>query len=53
MHLLDLICYLLAVIFSGLAALAPPLPPLDRTRLIAAALCCLAIPAMVHAAQAM
>jgi hypothetical protein len=51
---LDLVCYLLAVIFGALATLAgPPLPPLDRTRLLAAAFTCFVIPALVHAAQAM
>jgi hypothetical protein len=51
---LELLCYLLAVIFGGLATLSgPPLPPLDRTRLLAAAFTCFVIPAMVHAAQHM
>lgn len=50
--MLDLFCYLLAVIFGGLAVFAgPPLPPLDRTRLLAAGFTCFVIPAMVHAAQ--
>lgn len=52
--MLELFCYLLAVIFGALAVFAaPPLPPLDRTRLLAAAFTCFVIPAMVHAAQNM
>jgi hypothetical protein len=52
--MLELLCYLLSVVFGGLAVLAaPPLPPLDRTRLLAAAFTCFVIPAMVHAAQSM
>ncbi len=50
--MLELVCYLLAVVFGVLAALAgPPLPPLDRTRMLALALTCFVIPALVHAAQ--
>lgn len=50
--MLELICYLLAVVFGALATLAgPPLPPLDRSRLLAAAFTCFVIPALVHAAE--
>lgn len=52
--MLELLCYLLAVIFGSLATLAgPPLPPLDRTRLLAAAFTAFVIPFLVHAAQSM
>lgn len=52
--MLELVCYLLAVIFGALAVLAgPPLPPLDRTRLLALAFTCFVIPSLVHAAQSM
>lgn len=50
--MLDLVCYLLAVIFGALAVFAaPPLPPLDRTRLLAAAFTAFVVPFLVHAAQ--
>ncbi len=50
--MLDLICYLVSVIFGALAVFAaPPLPPMDRTRLLAAAFTAFVIPALVHAAQ--
>jgi len=51
--MLELVCYLLALIFGALAALAgPPFPALDRTRLLAAAFTCFVIPLLVHAARA-
>lgn len=50
--MLELVCYLLAVVFGTLAVMAgPPLPPLDRTRLLAAAFTVFVIPFLVHAAQ--
>lgn len=50
--MLELCCYLLAVVFGTLAVFAgPPLPPMDRTRLLAAAFTAFVIPALVHAAQ--
>lgn len=52
--MLELICYLLAVIFGALAVFgAPPLPPMDRTRLLAAAFTCFVIPVLVHTAHHM
>jgi hypothetical protein len=52
MVVLELVCYLLALIFGLLAVLAPQLPPsLDRVRLLSAAFVCFVIPALVHAAQ--
>lgn len=52
--MLDLVCYLLAVIFGALAVFAgPPLPPMDRTRLLAAAFTCFVIPLLVAAARAL
>jgi hypothetical protein len=46
---LALVCYLLAVIFGALAALAgPPLPPMDRTRLLAAGFVCFVIPDLMR-----
>lgn len=51
--MLELVCYLLAVIFGSLAVFAaPPLPPLDRTRLLSAAFVCFVIPFLVEAAKA-
>lgn len=51
-NVLELFCYLLSVIFGALAVFAgPPLPPMDRTRLLSAAFVCFVIPALVHAAQ--
>lgn len=51
--MLELICYLLALVFALLAVLAPQLPPsMDRVRLLAASFACFVIPALVHAAQA-
>lgn len=52
--MLDLLCYLLALIFSGLAVFSgPPLPSLDRIRLLAAGFTCFVIPFLVHAAHSM
>ncbi len=51
--MLELICHLLALIFGGLAVFAaPPLPPMDRTRLLAAAFTAFVVPFLVNAAQA-
>jgi hypothetical protein len=51
--MLELVCYLLALIFALLAVLAPQLPPnIDRVRLLAAAFTCFVIPLLVHAARA-
>ncbi len=51
--MLDLICYLLAVILGALAALAPGSMTLDRFRLFAAAFVCFTLPFLVHAAERM
>jgi len=52
--MLELLCYLLAVIFGGLAVFAgPPLPPMDRARLLAAGFTAFVIPSLVHAAHSM
>lgn len=52
--MLELVCYLLAVILAGLAAITPNTTPmLDRTRMLAAAFCAFAVPALVHAGQHM
>ncbi len=51
--MLELVCYLLALIFGLLAVLAPQLPPsMDRVRLLSAAFVCFVIPLLVHAARA-
>ncbi|MFI0900579.1 hypothetical protein [Streptomyces sp. NPDC020983] len=47
--MLELICYLIAVVLLGLAALLPALP--YRDRIAYAGLCAFAIPAFVHAVQ--
>ena len=50
--MLELICYLLAVVLSGLAAIAPTSSaPFDRARLLAAAFCAFAVPFVIHAGQ--
>lgn len=50
---LELVCYLLALIFGLLAVLAPALPPnFDRVRLLAAGFVCFIVPLLVHAAKA-
>lgn len=49
--MLELVCYLLALVFGIFAVLGPPLPPLDRVRLLSAAFTCFVIPLLVHAAQ--
>jgi hypothetical protein len=50
---LELICYLLALIFALLAAIAPALPPsFDRVRVLSAAFACFVIPFLVDAAKA-
>lgn len=50
--MLELICYLLALIFGLLAVLAPALPPnFDRLRLLAAGFTCFVVPLLVHAAK--
>ncbi len=51
--MLDLICYLLALVLAGLAALAPNSPPFDRVRLLAAAFTAFVLPFVVHAAEAL
>lgn len=48
--MLELICYLIAVVLLGLAALLPALP--YRDRIAYAGLCALAVPFFVHAVQA-
>lgn len=51
--MLELICYLLALIFALLAVLAPALPSgFDRVRLLSAAFVCFVIPFLVVAAKA-
>jgi hypothetical protein len=50
---LELVCYLLSLIFALLAVLAPALPSgFDRGRLLAAAFVCFVVPLLVHAAKA-
>ncbi len=46
--MLELICYLVAVVLAGLAAALPNYP--YRDRLAYAALCAYFLPALVHAA---
>lgn len=48
--MLDLLCYLAAVILFGLAAVLPD--PARRDRIAYAGLCAAFIPAFVHAVQA-
>lgn len=51
--MLEFICYLIALLFALLAALAgPPFPSLDRVRLLAASFAAFLVPVLVHAAQA-
>lgn len=50
--MLELICYLLALIFALLAVLGPAHPKVDRLQLLAAAFAAFVVPALVHAAQA-
>lgn len=47
--MLNLLCYTLAVVLFGIAAVVPGVP--YRDRLVAAGLCALAVPLFVHAAQ--
>ncbi|MEU0181788.1 hypothetical protein ABZ312_11455 [Streptomyces sp. NPDC006207] len=49
--MLELICYLAALILAAIAVLAPNSPPFDRVRFLAAAFAAYVIPALVHAAQ--
>jgi hypothetical protein len=50
--MLDLICYLIAVVIWGLSALTPnTTPALDRVRMVAAGLVAFGIPFVVHAGQ--
>jgi hypothetical protein len=48
--MLELICYLLAMVLLGLAAVLPD--PMRRDRIAYAGLCAFVIPAFVHAVQA-
>jgi len=49
---LDLTCYLLAVVIAGLAAITPStVPAFDRTRMLAAAFAAFAVPFVIHAGQ--
>lgn len=48
--MVNLICYLVAVVLAGLAAILPDGMP-HRDRLAYAALCAFAIPSFVYAAQ--
>lgn len=47
--MLELICYLVAVVLLALAALLPD--PMRRDRIAYAGLCAFVIPAFVHAVQ--
>jgi hypothetical protein len=47
---LELVCYLIAVVLLGLAAVLPD--PIRRDRIAYAGLCALAVPFFVHAVQA-
>lgn len=47
--MLELICYLVAVVLFGLAALLPALP--YRDRIAYAGLCAFVVPYFVHAVQ--
>lgn len=48
--MLNLICYLVAVVLLGLAAILPDAMP-NRDRLAYAAICAAVIPSFVYAAQ--
>lgn len=48
--MLELLCYLVAVVLLGIAALIPVLP--YRDRIAYAGLCALVVPLFVHAVQA-
>lgn len=48
--MLDLLCYVAAVILLGIAALLPTIP--YRDRIAYAGLCAFVIPSFVHAAKA-
>lgn len=51
--MLELVCYLLALIFAGLAVATPPIhASVDRLWLLCAAFTCFVIPLLVHAAEA-
>jgi hypothetical protein len=50
--MLEFICYLLAVILAGVAAIAPAMSPsFDRVKLLSAAFVAFVIPFLVHAGQ--
>lgn len=52
--MLELVCYLLALIFAALAVVGPHVhATVDRLWLLCAAFLCFVIPALVHAAEAM
>jgi hypothetical protein len=48
--MLELVCYLIAVVLLGLAAVLPD--PTRRDRIAYAGLCVFAVPFLVHAVQA-
>lgn len=48
--MVNLVCYLIAVVLLGIAALLPVVP--YRDRIAYAGLCAFVIPAFVHAVQA-
>ena len=51
--MLELVCYLLALIFAALAVISPPIhASVDRLWLLCAAFVCFIIPLLVHAARA-
>jgi hypothetical protein len=49
---LEVVCYLLALIFSALAVLSPLPAAVDRLQLLCAAFVCFVIPPLVHAIHA-
>lgn len=50
--MLDLICYLIALVLAALAVFSgPPLPSMDRTRLLAASFAAYLVPFLVHATE--
>lgn len=53
MAVLELVCYLLALVFALIAVLAPSPPAsFDRLRILAVAAACFVVPFLVHAAEA-
>lgn len=50
--MLEVVCYLLTMIFAALAVLSPLPAALDRVRLLCAAFVCFVVPPLVHAIHA-